>query len=154
LIHIEILYKYHFNNAECIQIEQYNYNRVIYYKELANQLIAKIIKFMNGHVPIYTVESVTIALLYYMKTGYMYEGIEVIPPDEYLRDMLPPIRDLNKMGFDKKHVTKGQQLITRTYAIAATKAISMHDMALVLPDVDNNVELMRATRQKTTTTIK
>ena len=104
---------------------------------------------MEGHVPIYTVESVTIALMYYMKTGYTYESIEVIPRDEYLHYMLPPIRDLNKMGFDKKHVTKGQQLITRIYVIAAKKAISMHDMALVLPDIDANVELMRATRQKT-----
>lgn len=57
------------------------------------------------------VETLTLGVLFKLRTGLVVDGEECLAQDLFLRDHLPSINSLEKLGFDKKKVTRGEKLL-------------------------------------------
>jgi hypothetical protein len=72
------------------------------------------------------VETIALATLYFMQTGYRPHNIELLPFDEFLCVHLPRSSDLSALGFDKKDDTTGTRLLVEMFdnALAAKADLS------------------------------
>ena len=61
------------------------------------------------------VESIALAVLYYMRHGYTQRSIELIARDDYLGKHLPPMNALSQFKLDKKRFTDGERLLIAAY---------------------------------------
>jgi hypothetical protein len=70
-----------------------------------------------------SIETIALATLYFMQTGYRPYNIELLPFDEFLCVHLPRSSDLSALGFDKKDDTAGTRLLVDMFSNAlAAKA--------------------------------
>lgn len=96
--------------------------RLAYYENIVMQVWEKSLELLVGMGPRGetthpkpNVECVTLAVLYFMQTGYKPHGLEVLPYDEYLCRHLPRSSDLHAFGLDKRHDTMGTRMLTDMY---------------------------------------
>lgn len=60
-------------------------------------------------------ESIILGIIYMMRNGCIVNDIEILPQDSFLLHHLPIINNLGCMGFDKKKVTKGENLLRKAF---------------------------------------
>lgn len=110
LVHIHLL-ELSVEDPLFVETDPYDLQKVEQYTSLAYQFCKLVKKYSDHNVRI-CVKSITIALLYTMTRGYTVDNEEYIAVDEYVRRNLPLSRDLSKLGFERKQLTKGDQLLS------------------------------------------
>jgi len=136
-----------------------NYAFVAYYKAIILQIWQLVIKYAVPHkqkvydpqsgielVPRIDFDSIALAIMYSMRQGMEFEGMQALPLDEFLQDNLPRLSDLDTyFSILQNKVTRGTTLLLSVYQNAKNEGASMQDICLdmtklPLKDQDYGIE--------------
>jgi hypothetical protein len=110
-----------------LEILEYDPHRIAGYAQLALRLYENVSHYVVDRM---CIESLTLALLYKMKSGLKIDGITIIPIDLFLLENLPLMNDLPKFGINKKHFTKGEKAIDAAINQAVKQSVPLTEFAL------------------------
>lgn len=129
-----------------LRIWPYDEDRTSYYSGVVCQKWEMVVKHYQtqGLVATHRVDfdCVALGVLYKMCTGIIYNGQVILPCDEFLKDNLPCIGDLNTyFGIDCGRITKGDNILMAAYQNAIHKdganasiAVNATQLAVERPD--------------------
>lgn len=102
-----------------------------YYTNVVMQIYELVQRYSsdNGQGKV-CIASVTLGVLYLMRTSYQIDGITLIPLDRFMQENLPSMNELPRFGFDKKRYTRGSKLITFSYGLALKKGVDIRKLCL------------------------
>ena len=107
-----------------------DYEREQHYVKLVMQVYEKIVKYgtttsklsqsssrhniTSPHAHI-DVEAVTLYVLYAMRFGQFYEGVNILPEDPYLKRFLPDVNHLSLFNLHRSKIKQGGKLLRDAY---------------------------------------
>ncbi|GAJ01732.1 unnamed protein product, partial [marine sediment metagenome] len=144
LIIIQSMYDNVYNDLKLIPIIEYDLRKILHYVNIVFQFISLTLRVSTDRLSRANIQIITLAMLYAMTLGYSYNNIVLFPQDRFLAHALPERRDLDIIGIDKKHITKGNTFIEYIYAEAFSKHFTLDELQIKMTDIDDNAEpLMR-----------
>jgi hypothetical protein len=104
-------------------ILQHDYDREMHYVNLVLQVHKKIVTHTSfeGQGCNIDVEAVTLYVLYSMRLGQTFDGINILPPDPFLKKYLPNVNDLAHFKMNRKKIKQGSKLLKDAYSNAINK---------------------------------
>lgn len=137
-------------SSRTLIILPYDLNIIERYTSLITHICRNILK-INPNINI-ELTSLTLALLYKMRIGYMYENEEILAIDPFLIDILPEISQLPFFGYEKTRITIGERIIEYAFNYAKEKRIApsefKYDQVFEHEQVDMRPANFRLKREK------
>lgn len=96
---------------------EFEYNEITkkHYSDIILQTWNRVKPFILKKNININLESIILGIIYMMRNGCVVNEIEILPNDPFLLHHLPIINNLGCMGFDKKKVTKGENLLRKAF---------------------------------------
>jgi hypothetical protein len=76
------------------------------------------------------IDTIAVAVLYSMRNGFHYQGIQLLPKDDFILLNLPYVNQLPAFNIAKTCITLGQDIIARTFQLAIAKGVPAHELEL------------------------
>lgn len=142
-----------------------NYAFIAYYKAIIMHVWQLVVKYAVPYkqkvydpqsgielVPRIDFDSIALAIMYAMRQGMEFEGMQALPLDEFLQDNLPRLSDLDTyFSISQNKVTRGTTLLLNVYQNAKNDGASMHEICLdvsKLPSKDQDYGVEKAGQRK------
>lgn len=96
---------------------------------------------------------IVLAALYLMRRGYRCNDIDILPLDVFLREALPNINELPRLGINKKWITKGKEIISCALDYGFKMRLNRERLTVSmyeLGSVDDEIVFTKCTSRKRT----
>jgi hypothetical protein len=105
---------------QVLEIMPLSRETVARYTEMVLKVYKMVQSFTSERV---CVESITLAVLYTMRVGYIVNDVQVLPMDPFLKEHLPDMNELGRFGFERHKFTNGENQLTFAFDEAIKKGI-------------------------------
>lgn len=156
----------HYQTPAPFELIGSDYERENHYVQLILQVYEKVVQYGTTNsvhtqalasTPLFSthahvdVEAITLYVLYSMRLGQVYDGIEILPSDPYLKRYLPDVNDLGLFRLHRGKIKQGSKLVRDAYNNAMDNALVKKE-DLTLKDAgfvpDDRVEMRKSVNRK------